>query len=85
MENDVAACGRHNGERIAREIELLYRSALDFRSFLVDLTPDQRDWITAGLPWRDEPSDLWIDFEAWVLTTVRSLRDPVESQKAHEG
>ena len=85
MENDSAPCTRHDDERIAQEIETLYRSVLSFRAFLFELTPEQRDWMASGLPWRDEASEIWIDFEAWVLTTVRSLRDPVEAQEAHDG
>ena len=85
MEDDSALCAQYDDERIAHEIETLYRGVLSFRSFLFELTPAQREWMAAGLPWRDEASDIWIDFEAWVLTTVRSLRDPMETQQAHDG
>lgn len=85
MGNSFQVRPQHGDERIAQEIELLYRSVVHFRSFLGELTPRQRAWLAEGLPWRDEGSEIWIDFEAWVQTTLFSLRDPAEGQEAHGG
>ena len=63
-------------ERIAQEIEKLQHAVLTFRHFLSQLSPCRRSTFSDSLPWSDEGSDLWIDFTAWVQTTLAELRDP---------
>ena len=63
-------------EITAQHLQALHEAVLTFREFLAELTPCRRADLAATLPWVDEGSEIWIDFEAWVQVTLEHLRGP---------